>query len=146
MNFSFLYFLLPIIYLQLPMYIIVSLFYLSLSKMIQYNQKQFLFFNQTNIINIYSILFFRDYKMSLHILLLFFLENYFCNTKFSLYFVQLLCFLKFSFEPKILLWMTISICLYLSKYKKSTFHFAQSMVIYYCLSFQYNKREILLNL
>ena len=154
MYYSSVCFLIPIILLDLPYYIIISLIYLTTFSFIFHNfpNKITRILDHCNIINTCSLLYFDDFTISLYYLCLYGLEQRYRQTDYVMYFIYFLSYTKYCNNPYSTLYFFTSILIFTTTYfqEKNSFnfynyqrwlwHFGQGMYIYHSISENYSNR------
>ena len=147
MYFSSFCFLIPIVLLNLPPYIAISIIGLTISSFTYHNvsNKITKFIDYANIINLCSNVYFENYYYSFLFVILYFLEFRTLQTHNVKNIIYFLCYSKYCAYRIVNLFFFLSVFVYIIHVLRKEFtisqrwlwHFGQAMYIYYSLSTQY---------
>jgi hypothetical protein len=147
MYFSSFCFLIPIFFLTLPQYIIISIITLTGSSFTYHNfpNKITKFIDYSNIINLGSNVYFENYYYSFLFIILYVLEFRTLHTHNIKNIVYFLCYSKYCSDKIVNLFFFLSLFVYIIHVVRKEFtvtqrwlwHFGQAMYIYYSLSTHY---------
>jgi hypothetical protein len=154
MYYSPICFLIPILLLDLPFYHLFSLFCLTLASFLYHNYPNKITnrFDNANIINTCSIMYFNNFNTSLYYLFLYFIEKRYSKTHYIMYFIYFLSYTKFMKSPIINLYFFSSLFIFgitffqeknqfdFYPYQRWLWHFGQAMYVYHSLSENYIHR------
>lgn len=147
MYYSSLSFFIPIIFLNLPTFLNISIFSLAFHSFIYHNYPNKLskFLDYSNIINVCSNIYFKNFYYSFFFLLLSVIEFYTFKTYHIKNFIYFLSYSKYSKYFLVNLFFFSSLLIYINHLQKNKFtrlqrwlwHFGQGMYIYSSLSTEY---------
>lgn len=154
MYYSSICFFFPILLLNLPNHISLSLIFLTIFSFIYHNHPHKItrFLDHSNIINTCSMIYFDDFNISLYYLFLHSIEQKYLKSHFIMYFVYFLSYTKFCKNPVVNLYFFLSLFVYgityfqeknqfnFYPYQRWLWHFGQAMYIYHSLSENYDLR------
>lgn len=154
MYYSSICFLIPILLLDLPSYLIFSLFCLTFASFLYHNYPNKITkrLDNANIINTCSIIYFNNFNISLYYLFLYCIEQRYSKTHCIMYFIYFLSYTKFMKNQVITLYLFLSLFIFgitffqeknqfdFYPYQRWLWHFGQAMYVYHSLSENYIHR------